>query len=114
MLLHDARRDARLDDAGDIVLLEHQDRSRWDRDQIAEALPMVEEAFQRGAGPFTVQAAIAAEHCRATRAEDTDWPQILRLYDLLQRLQPPSHRGVESRGSRRHGAETGARACISR
>jgi RNA polymerase sigma-70 factor, ECF subfamily len=88
MLLHDGRRDARLDDAGDIVLLEQQDRSRWDRRQIAEALPMVEEAFQRGPGPFTVQAAIAAEHCRATRADDTDWPQILRLYDLLRRLQP--------------------------
>jgi RNA polymerase sigma-70 factor (ECF subfamily) len=88
MLLHDVRRDARLDDAGDIVLLEQQDRSRWDRRQIAEALLMVEEAFQRGPGPFTVQAAIAAEHCRATRADDTDWPQILRLYDLLRRLQP--------------------------
>jgi RNA polymerase sigma-70 factor (ECF subfamily) len=88
MLLHDARRDARLDEAGDIVILEEQDRSRWDRRQIAEALPLVEAAFQDGPGPFAVQAAIAALHCRALRFEDTDWPQILRLYDLLETLQP--------------------------
>ena len=88
MLLHDARRDARLDEAGDLVVLEEQDRSRWDQRQIAEALPLVGEAFQRGPGPFAVQAAIAALHCRAARAEDTDWPQILGLYDLLERLQP--------------------------
>jgi RNA polymerase sigma-70 factor (ECF subfamily) len=88
MLLHDARRDARLDEAGDIVILEEQDRSRWDRRQIAEALPLVEEAFQGGPGPFAVQAAIAALHCRTVRFEDTDWPQILRMYDLLERLQP--------------------------
>src|SRR5437660_12883412 len=88
MLLHDARRDARLDDAGDIVILEEQDRSRWDRRQIAEALPLVEEAFQGGPGPFAVQAAIAALHCRALRFEDTDWPMILRQYDLLDHVQP--------------------------
>jgi RNA polymerase sigma-70 factor, ECF subfamily len=88
MLLHDSRRDARLDEAGDLVLLEEQDRSRWDHQQIAEALPLVEEALRGGAGPFAVQAAIAAVHCRAKRAEDTDWPQIVRLYDLLERLQP--------------------------
>jgi len=88
MLLHDARRDARLDEAGDLVVLEEQDRSRWDHQQIAEALPLVEEAFQGGAGPYAVQAAIAALHCRAARAEDTDWRQILRLYDVLERLQP--------------------------
>ena len=88
MLLHDARRDARLDEAGDLVVLEEQDRSLWKQTQIAEALPLVEEAFQREPGPFAVQAGIAALHCRAARAEDTDWPQILRLYDLLERLQP--------------------------
>jgi RNA polymerase sigma-70 factor (ECF subfamily) len=88
MLLHDARRAARFDDAGDLVLLEEQDRSRWDQRQIAEALPLVEEAFRGGPGPFALQAAIAALHCQAARAEATDWPQILRLYDLLERVQP--------------------------
>jgi RNA polymerase sigma-70 factor (ECF subfamily) len=88
MLLHDARRDARLDDHGDLVLLEDQDRRRWNRRQIAEALPLVEEALRGGAGPFALQAAIAAVHCEAARAEDTDWPQIVRLYDLLERVQP--------------------------
>jgi len=88
MLLHDARRDARLDPSGDLVILEEQDRSRWNQGQIAEALPLVGEAFQGEPGPFAVQSAIAALHCRAARAEDTDWPQILRLYDLLERLQP--------------------------
>ena len=88
MLLHDSRRDGRLDDAGDIVILEDQDRSRWNGPQIAEALPLVEEAFRARPGPFAVQAAVAALHCQAARAEDTDWPQILRLYDLLERLQP--------------------------
>ena len=88
MLLHDSRRDARLDDAGDLVLLEEQDRRRWNREQIAEALPLVEEALRSGPGAFALQAAIAALHCQATRAEDTDWPQIVRLYDVLERLQP--------------------------
>ncbi|HEV8483445.1 MAG TPA: RNA polymerase sigma factor [Blastocatellia bacterium] len=88
MLLHDSRRDARLDEAGDLVVLEEQDRSRWHQEQIAEALPLVEEALRGGVAPFALQAAIAAEHCRAARAEDTDWPQIVRLYDLLASLQP--------------------------
>jgi RNA polymerase sigma-70 factor (ECF subfamily) len=88
MLLHDARRDARTDDAGDLVVLEEQDRSRWDQGQIAEALPLVEEAFRGVPNPFALQAAIAAAHCQAARAEDTDWPQIVRLYDLLERAQP--------------------------
>jgi RNA polymerase sigma-70 factor (ECF subfamily) len=87
MLLHDARRDARLDAAGDLVVLEEQDRSRWDHRQIAEAMPLVEEAM-REQGTYAVQAAIAAEHCRASRARDTDWPRILQLYDVLVRLQP--------------------------
>jgi RNA polymerase sigma-70 factor (ECF subfamily) len=88
MLLHDARREARLDAAGDLVLLEEQDRRRWNQQQIAEALPLVEEALHGGPAPFALQAAIAALHCQAVRAEDTDWPQILRLYDLLERLHP--------------------------
>jgi len=93
MLLHDARRDARLDDSGDVVILEEQDRRRWDRQQIAEALPLVEEAFLSGPdsdapGSFALQAAIAAVHCQAARPQDTDWPQILRLYNQLERLQP--------------------------
>ena len=88
MLLHDARREARLDAAGDVVLLEDQDRSRWNQTAIAEALPLVAEAVRLGGGPYTVQAAIAVEHCRATRAEDTDWARIASLYGTLARLDP--------------------------
>jgi len=88
MLLHDSRRDARLDESRDLVVLEEQDRSRWDRPQIDEALPLVEEALRGGPGPFALQAAIAALHCQASRPEDTDWRQIIRLYDLLERVQP--------------------------
>src|SRR6266498_1971536 len=90
MLLHDSRREARVDEAGDLVVLEEQDRRRWNQKQIAEALPMVEEALRSGDGPlpFALQAAIAAEHCKAARAEDTDWARIARLYDLLERVQP--------------------------
>jgi RNA polymerase sigma-70 factor (ECF subfamily) len=88
MLLQDARRDARLDDEGDIVILEEQDRTCWHREQIAEALPLVAEAFRDGPGPFALQAAIAAEHCRAERPEETDWNRILRIYDILERQQP--------------------------
>jgi RNA polymerase sigma-70 factor, ECF subfamily len=87
MLLHDSRRGARLDDAGDLVVLEEQDRSRWDHAKIAQALPLVEEALRGGPGPFALQAAIAALHCQAARPEETDWPQIVRLYDVLERLQ---------------------------
>ncbi len=88
MLLHDSRRAARLDEAGDLILLEEQDRRRWDGRQIAEALPLVEEAFRGSPGPFALQAAIAAQHCQAAQPDDTDWPAILRLYDLLERVQP--------------------------
>src|SRR2546426_2380324 len=88
MLLHDSRGDARVDEAGDLVVLEEQDRRRWNQQQIAEALPLVEEALRDEPGPFALQAAIAAEHCKAARAEDTNWPQIVRLYDLLESLQP--------------------------
>jgi RNA polymerase sigma-70 factor (ECF subfamily) len=88
MLLHDARRDARVDDAGDLVVLEEQDRSLWNRQQITEALPLVTDGLRGGPGVFAVQAAIAAVHCRAVRVEDTDWAQIVNLYDMLQQLQP--------------------------
>ncbi len=88
MLLHDARRDARLDAAGDVILLEEQDRRRWNRSQIDEALPLIDEAFRGQAGPLALQAAIAAEHCRAARAADTDWTRIERLYEVLERVQP--------------------------
>jgi RNA polymerase sigma-70 factor (ECF subfamily) len=88
MLLHDARRDARLDESGEIVTLEAQDRSRWNREQIREALPMVEEVLRATPGPFALQAAIAAVHCRGARPEDTNWPQIVKLYDRLERVQP--------------------------
>jgi len=88
MLLHDSRRAARLDETGDLVVLEEQDRSLWDHRKISEALPLVEEALRGGPGPFALQAAITALHCQAARAEDTDWPQIVRLYDVLDRMQP--------------------------
>src|SRR5260370_32377359 len=88
MLLHDSRRDSRSDEYGNLIALEEQDRNRWNRQQIAEALPLVEDALRGGPGPFAVEAAIAALHCEATRADDTDWPQIVCLYDVLKRLQP--------------------------
>ncbi len=88
MLLQDSRREARRDQAGDLILLEEQDRSRWDKAEIAEALPLVEQALGGGPSPYAVQAAIAALHCQAARAEDTDWLQIVRLYELLEILQP--------------------------
>jgi len=88
LLLQDSRRDARLDAAGDVVLLEDQDRRQWNHAQIAEALPLVEEALRDGPRPYALQAAIAALHCQAAHAEDTDWPQIVRLYGVLDRVQP--------------------------
>jgi RNA polymerase sigma-70 factor, ECF subfamily len=88
MLLHDARRDARLDANGDIVTLEEQDRGRWNHAQIIEAMPLVIESFRGGPGTYALQAAIAALHCRAERYEDTDWRQIVRMYEELSRVQP--------------------------
>ncbi len=89
MLLHDARRDARVDAAGDLVLLEDQDRGRWDHAQIAEGLALVESVLRTGPpGPYALQAAIAALHARAARPEGTDWAQIAALYDLLVRAHP--------------------------
>lgn len=88
MLLHDSRRDTRVDAHGDVVLLERQDRSRWDHAQIADALALVPGALRGGPGPYAIQAAIAALHASAARAEDTDWPQIAALFDELYRRQP--------------------------
>jgi RNA polymerase sigma-70 factor, ECF subfamily len=88
MLLHDSRREARLDEAGDLVVLEDQDRSLWNQQQITEALPMVDRILQEEPVAFALQAAIAAEHCRAASATETNWPQIVRIYDLLEQLQP--------------------------
>ena len=88
MLLHDARRNARLNEQGDIVVLEEQNRSLWNQDQIAEALLLVQEAFGPRPGPYALQAAIAALHCQAARPEDTDWREIVALYGLLEQVQP--------------------------
>jgi RNA polymerase sigma-70 factor (ECF subfamily) len=88
MLLHDSRREARLDEAGDLVVLEEQDRNRWNKEQIAEALGLVDQARSHAPGPFALEAAIAAEHCKAARADNTDWPRIVKLYDGLQQLLP--------------------------
>jgi RNA polymerase sigma-70 factor, ECF subfamily len=89
MLLQDSRRAARLDDAGDLVPLDEQDRSRWNRAQIAEGLELTEQALRRARpGPFQIQAAIAACHASAPAAAGTDWPQIALLYEQLARLAP--------------------------
>jgi RNA polymerase sigma-70 factor (ECF subfamily) len=90
MLLHDARRAGRATAGGDIVLLEEQDRSRWDWQQIAEGLRLVEEALRVPGRPqsYAVQAAIAALHARAPSYDDTDWPQIAGLYEVLLRINP--------------------------
>ncbi|HTE74222.1 MAG TPA: DUF6596 domain-containing protein [Actinomycetes bacterium] len=88
MLLTDARRDARSGPDGAVVLLEDQDRSRWDEDEVAEGFALVRAAARAAPGRFLVQAAIAAEHARATTYSDTDWRRILRLYDVLLGLWP--------------------------
>jgi RNA polymerase sigma-70 factor (ECF subfamily) len=89
MLLHDSRKLARATSSGDLITLEDQDRSLWDRTQIDEGIAIVHRALkQRLPGPYQLQAAIAAIHCEATRAADTDWPQIALLYGRLARLAP--------------------------
>lgn len=90
MLLHDARRAGRETAAGDIVLLEHQDRSLWDKAQIAEGLKLVDDALRVPGPPqsYAVQAAVAALHARAPSYADTDWPQIAGLYAVLLRISP--------------------------
>jgi len=87
MLLTDARRVARTGPAGELIPLDEQDRSRWDRRAIAEGVALVTAALSRGSiGEYQLQAAVAALHDEAARAEDTDWPQILALYGLLKRM----------------------------
>ncbi|MYZ33958.1 DUF6596 domain-containing protein [Streptomyces sp. MnatMP-M17] len=89
MLLTNARSAARTGPHGELIPLDEQDRTRWDRHTIAEGTALVEEALAQGpAGPYQVQAAIAALHGEAARAEDTDWPQILALYDVLVHRAP--------------------------
>jgi len=89
MLLQESRRAARATASGDLVLLEEQDRSVWDRGLIEEGVRLVERALaSRRFGPYTVQAAIAAVHAEAPRAQVTDWPQIVALYDVLLRMDP--------------------------
>jgi RNA polymerase sigma-70 factor (ECF subfamily) len=89
MLLQHARTPARYDAAGDIVLLEVQDRALWDGGLIAEGLALLDKAFRhRRVGPYQLQAALAAQHARAARAEATDWAEIERLYGQLEELQP--------------------------
>lgn len=89
LLLHEARRTARLGREGEIVRLAEQDRSRWDQAKIAEGLARVEASLKSGgASRFGIEAAIAALHAEATAAEQTDWPQILALYDLLLKRHP--------------------------
>ncbi len=89
LLFQHARASARLDAAGEIVLLEDQDRARWDGDAIAEGVALLDKALRhRRPGPYQVQAAIAAVHSRAERATDTDWTEIELLYATLERLQP--------------------------
>jgi RNA polymerase sigma-70 factor (ECF subfamily) len=89
MLLHESRREARTPSSGELILLENQDRSRWNREQIAEGVALVERALvSRRFGPYTLQAAIAAVHSEAATAAGTDWAQIVALYNLLARAEP--------------------------
>jgi RNA polymerase sigma-70 factor (ECF subfamily) len=89
MLLHESRRPARTSPTGDLVLLEDQDRSLWNRSQIAEGLAYAARAMStRPAGPYSIQAAIAAVHARAASPRDTNWGEIVKLYDLLSRTDP--------------------------
>jgi RNA polymerase sigma-70 factor (ECF subfamily) len=89
MLLHESRRAARTSSSGDLVLLEQQDRSLWNRDLIQEGVALIERALTaRRFGPYTLQAAIAAVHAEAPSSAETDWAQIVALYDLLLRADP--------------------------
>ncbi len=88
MLLHESRRSVRTSSTGDLVLLEHQDRSLWNRDYIRQGVELIEQALaSRRFGPYTLQAAIAAVHAEASSAAETDWAQIVALYDLLLRVE---------------------------
>ena len=89
MLLHESRRAARTSPSGELILLDDQDRSLWNRDQIAEGTRLVERALSsRRFGPYTIQAAIAAVHAEAPNAAATDWAEIVGLYDVLARADP--------------------------
>jgi RNA polymerase sigma-70 factor (ECF subfamily) len=89
MLLHEARRATRIDASGDLVLLEDQDRSRWDRNLIAEADGLISQALaSRRVGPYILQAAIASVHAESASTTETDWSQIIALYDVLERVAP--------------------------
>ncbi len=89
MLLQESRRSARVSVQGDLILLDHQDRALWNRDNIHEGLQLVELALSsRRIGPYSLQAAIAAVHAEAPSAESTDWNQICGLYDVLLRVTP--------------------------
>jgi RNA polymerase sigma-70 factor (ECF subfamily) len=89
MLLHESRRRSRTSSAGELILLDEQDRSLWNREQIAEGAALVERALRsRNFGPYTLQAAIAAVHAEATSAADTDWGEIVGLYDVLLKADP--------------------------
>jgi hypothetical protein len=101
MLLHDARRTTRTTAEGEIVLLDEQDRSRWDAAQIREGLALAATALRSpDAGPYAIQASIAAEHARAARPGDTDWSRIAALYDRLLALRPLAGRRAEPRRPR--------------
>ena len=89
MLLHESRREARTNAGGELVLLDEQDRSRWNRELIAEGTALLDQAFRsRRFGPYTLQAAIAAIHAEAASAAETDWSEIVGLYDVLLRAEP--------------------------
>jgi len=89
MLLHESRREARTSPSGDLILLDEQDRSRWNRDQIAEGMALVERALSsRRPGPYSIQAAIGALHAEAPGGAATDWAQIVGLYELLAQMEP--------------------------
>jgi RNA polymerase sigma-70 factor (ECF subfamily) len=89
MLLQDSRRETRVSRRGELVLLEDQDRARWDRAEIEEGTALVDRTLRLGRpGPYQIQAAVAALHAGAARPEDTDWPEIALLYDRLAELQP--------------------------
>jgi RNA polymerase sigma-70 factor (ECF subfamily) len=91
MLLHDSRRDARMTSAGELVTLEDQDRSRWDRNEIAEGTALLDRAFRmRAPGPYQLQAAIAALHAEARSPEQTDWREIAALYTELAKINGSS------------------------